>query len=587
MVNLVSKSRRAGSCWRGVILALFVSLCAGSLSANERPVSEVLGLTPEALSRFVELQDHWLEWLSAVAQNDAARVSASLDSLLTDAENLGLRRLPDLSLGAAGRAIAFAQDERFDAARRCLSAAEELDPGRSEVAFAAARVAQLQGSYGVALRQGLEGYSRLFQNRLLLYLWRADLGHWFFFVALATGALYVSILMSTVGIELFHDIYAFIDRWAPDIVSLIATLVLLVWPLLLPAGVFWLLVYWSILLWGYGQISQKIILVILWVVLGTAPIVINEQRQRIRVNLAPTVLSIESLSSGQLRGSLFSDLATLRSALPESTAVLHLLADLHTRLGEWDSARALYEALVEKEPKNGTAMLNLGVCHLHQGDQAQAMMHFQKAAETLDAGAAARFNMSQVLSELYRFREAERELRIAQRVEPRLVGEWLRQVADRRAIILDGGLSRTAEVREQLVASWRSGESEGRWTSVWPRVLSLPLAIAFLILAAGLHLIVRRGERAEFVPADKLAPEGTWRSALLVGFAEVENDRPLKGFFLILFLVTLISLPWAAELGYRMPWIYGPGSSLASILAAAGLGTFVLLRLVGHTRGTL
>ena len=36
-------------------------------------------------------------------------------------------------------------------------------------------------------------------------LWRADLGHWAIFVLLATGALYVAILMATKGIELFHD----------------------------------------------------------------------------------------------------------------------------------------------------------------------------------------------------------------------------------------------------------------------------------------------------------------------------------------------------------------------------------------------
>jgi len=579
--------RRSRIRWRGAILTVVAFLCAGSLAANDRPVSEILGLTPDALSRFVELQDHWLEWLSAVAQNDAARISASLDSLMADAEDLGMRRLPDLSLGAAGRAIAFAEDERFDAASQCLSAAEELDPERSEVAFAAARVAQLQGSYGAAVRRTLEGYSRLFQNRLLRRLWRADLGHWFLFVVLAGGALYIAILMATVGIELFYDIFTFIDRFVPDMVSLIATLVLLVWPLLLPAGVFWLLVYWSILLWGYGQVSQKVILVILWVILGAAPILINKQRQHIRVALAPAVLSIESLSSGRLQGSLFSDLAALRVALPESTAVAHLVADLHTRLGEWDSARALYEALIEKEPRNGSALLNLGVCHLHQGDQAQAMLHFQKAAESLEADAAARFNMSQVLSELYRFSEAERELRIAQRLAPRKVGQWLQQVASRRAIILDGGLQRTDEIRDQLVLSWRSEEAEGRWSAVWPRVLSLPLAIAFLVMAAGLHLIVRRGERAAFKPAEKLAPEGTWRSTLLVGLAEVENDRPLKGFFVILLLVMLVSLPWAAELGYRLPWIYGPGGGGAAILATVGLAIFVLVRLVGHSRGTL
>lgn len=425
----------------------------------------------------------------------------------------------------------------------------------------------------------------MFQEKLTSRLWWANSLHWMFFVILASGAVYVTFLMGTLGIELFHDLHSYASRFVPAMAALAITLVSLVWPLLLPSGIFWLLVYWSILLWGYGQVSQKVILVLLWVVLGTAPIVINAQREQVRVELAPTVLSIESLASERLQGSLFTDLAALRAALPSSSAVSQLLADLHCRLGEWDSARALYEELLEIEPENGSALLNLGVCHLHQGDQAQAMMHFQKAANSVDAAAAARFNMSQVLSELYRFREAERELRIAQRLTPRQVGEWLRQVANQRVIILDGGLGRTDEIRTELVDSWRGEDSETR-SSAWPSFLSLPLAIAFLVLAAGLYLVVRRGEREEFKPVDQVAPEGSWKSTLLVGFSELENGRPLKSFVLILTLVVLLSLPWADRLGYRVPWIYGPAGSAAALAAAVGLGLFVLVRLIGHARGS-
>ena len=85
----------------------------------------------------------------------------------------------------------------------------------------------------------------------------------------------------------------------------------------------------------------------------------------------------------------------------------------------------------------------------------------------------------------------------------------------------------------------------------------------------------------------RVAPRGSWRSALLVGFAELEDDRPIRGFFLILLLVTLVSLPRAADLGYRLPWIFGPGAGLASIVAATGLALFILIRLVRHIRGTL
>jgi Na+/H+ antiporter NhaD/arsenite permease-like protein len=136
-----------------------------------------------------------------------------------------------------------------------------------------------------------------------------------------------------------------------------------------------------------------------------------------------------------------------------------------------------------------------------------------------------------------------------------------------------------------LVRSWRGQESEGR-SAAWPSFLSLPLAIAFLVLAAGLYLIVRRSEREKFHPADQVAPEGSWRSTVLVGFSEVENGRPLKGFALVVLLVVLLSLPLAEKLGYRIPWIYGPGGSGAALVAAVGLGIFVLLRLIGHARGS-
>ena len=107
--------------------------------------------------------------------------------------------------------------------------------------------------------------------------------------------------------------------------------------------------------------------------------------------------------------------------------------------------------------------------------------------------------------------------------------------------------------------------------------------MAFLVLAAGLHFVVRRGSTHEFDPVSQLAPPGSWLGTLLVGYAEVENGQPLRGYLNLLLLALLVSLPWAGELGYRLPWIYGPGGSAAAV-AAAGLSIFTLVRLAGHSR---
>jgi tetratricopeptide (TPR) repeat protein len=567
--------------------AVMLALAAPVWCEEDRPVSDALGLSSEALSRFLDLQEGWLEWLGAAYQGDRERADGIVQRLLDDARSLGLERLPDLSLGAAGRAVGFAREGEFQVAAWSLEAAEGFDPDRPEVAFAAARVAELEGKFPTAVAKHIEAYARLLKQPLLRFLGRANGIHWLLFVVVATGGLYVAVLMSTLGVDLFQDVSALISRYVPGILALVVTAFLLSWPLLLPAGLLWLVIYWSILMWSYGSMSQRLILIGLWVVVGAAPILISRQRQQIRVDLAPSALSVESLTEGQLRGSLFGDLATLRAFLPESPAVTHLLADLHCRLGEWSSAKSLYEELLRQEPANGAALLNVGVCYFRLGDATTALEQFQLALSSEESEAASRFNMSQVYSELYRFRDAERELNSARRLAPEAVGEWLRRAETERVVLLGGGLDRAAEIRDQLVALWGSREAGVGREASWPRVLSLPLALAFILIAVGLHVLVRRGRSGSRAVAGRVAAAGTWRSLLLPGWAEAETGHPIQAFFSLFALIALISLPLASELGYRLPWIYARGSGAGVVLAAVGLVLFFVVRILRYRGGGL
>ena len=569
----------------GLFGAFLLTFVFPSVSlAQDSSVSEVLDLSPDALSQFVRLQDGWLEWLAASHQGDRSRATAALDRLLSDTRNLGMERLPDLSLGAAAQAIWFARDERWDVASWCLTAAETLDPDRPEVAFASANVAVLKGEYWRSVRFTVLGLQRLVTERLSGYLWRADLGHWILFSVLVAGALFVAALMFTSGVDLFGDVYSFVGRFVPVVVAMALTLVLMLWPLVLPAGLLWLALYWSILLWSYSSTSERVLLIGLWIVLCFSPGLINEQRQRVRVALAPTTMSLDAMADGRLRGSLFGDLATLREALPQSVAVTQVIADLHSSLKEWASAQVLYTHIISEEPENGAALVNLGVSYFHQDDFPRAMKYFQKAVETEQAAALARFNMSQTLSEVYRFREAERELGIAQKLASPDVKRWLRRSATERAVYMKGGLQRADEIRGELVASWRSDEGDARWSGFWPSVVSLPLALAFVVIAVALHFIVRKHSGKSSAPARSIAPAGSYRAVFLPGLAEVEDDHPMAGYFALLVFVALASLPMAAELGYRLPWIFSTSQQLLKIIVGLSLATYFLFRFLGQKR---
>ena len=531
--------------------------------AIEQSVADDLQLSPESRNTFARLQDQWLEWLAASYQADAERAEAALKSLLADAEHLDMGRLPDLSLGAAGRAVEFASQGDFEVAAWCLGAAERLDPNRPEVAFAAARVARLAGRYTDVVRWTAKAYSRLLKVPLYRSLWLSNLSLWILVAVLAAGAIFVGLLMATRGAELLHDLLGLIERFLPGPVAMVLAAAFLLWPVLLPAGLLWLVVYWSILLWSYGSVAERAVLIGLWVVLGVTPLLLNEQRQRVRIELAPATISMENLEEGRLKGTLLRDLTSLQAALPDSNAVNHLLADLYCRLGEWDLARGLYLDVLEEEPRNTTALNNLGACFYHAGDHIQAVEYFQQATATEGPSAAAHFNLSQIYSDHYRFRQAARELQTARSLESSGVGRWLSRAATEKVIVLSGGIGRSDEVRTQLRSIWRSGEADSRWSALWPSTLPLPLALAFLAIATGLYLIVRRGREGKPTTQSLDRDDsGRWLQFLLPGYAEAEAGRPLSAFLAVLLPIALLTLPLIDNLGYRQPILFAPGGAL-------------------------
>jgi tetratricopeptide (TPR) repeat protein len=572
----------AGHRWL-ILVALCLTPCIskGPAWAVEQSVADDLRLSPESRNTFARLQDQWLEWLAATYQADADRAEAALDALLADADRLDMSRLPDLSLGAAGRAVEFASQGDFEVAQWCLSAAERLDPRGSEVAFAAARVARWEGRYGQFVRWTVRGYSRLLQVPLYRSLWLSNLSLWVLVAVLASGAIFVGLLMATRGAELLHDVFGFIERFLPSPLAMVLTAVLLLWPVLLPAGLLWLVVYWSILLWSYGSSVEKVVLVGIWVVLGAAPLLLNEQRQRVRIELAPATISMENLEEGRLKGTLLRDLNSLKTALPDSNAVTHLLADLYCRLGEWNLARELYLDVLEEEPRNTTALINVGACFYHAGDHIQAVDYFQQATATEGPTAAAHFNLSQIYSDHYRFHQAGRELQTARTLDSAGVGVWLIRAATEKMIVLSGGIGRSGEVRDQLRAVWRSGEVDSRWSALWPTTLPLPLALAFLAIAAGLYWIVRRS-RMKKPPAVFLDRDlgGRWLQMLLPGFAEAEAGQPVRAFLAVLVPISLLTLPLIDKLGYRLPILFAPAGTMIFWISILSLAAYLGARIL-------
>lgn len=524
-------------------------------------------LTPPVEESLLDLQEGWLQWTGAFYGAEPERAREVVDDLLASARRLGMRRLPDLAAGALVQAVEAAREGEEERAALALEAAERLDPGRPETAFAAADVARLTGDLTSTLLEQARGYLRLPWMGLEWRLTLHGLALWGLASVLLAGGLFVALLMGVRGRALVRRLEEWIARRMPALPPVgvaFALAILLLWPLVLPSGILWLALYWSLLLWASATAGERAVLVLAWVVLGVAPLAVTEARERAALALSPPVRAMESVARERLYGGLFTDLGILPGALPEEPAATHFLADLHLRLDQWDAARRGYEEVLEEEPENVDALLNLGAYYFNRADFGNAVALFQQAAalagDRAPEGAVAHFNLSLAYSESYLFDENREALLEARRIDDRRVSQWLQRPERERIVTVEGGIARAGEIEKALREEWTPPTQVSPALRFLQRARPVILVALLVIAALTLHAVLgaRRPRRAE-----RPRP-GAWPAALIPGLSSAAAGRGGRTFAALCLVSSLALglLAAAGGLGYPLPWRYEPGGWL-------------------------
>lgn len=582
---------------RGFLVLLLGALGSLGLSAAataaepgnvSSPVAnQVVELTRPVQLTLKELQEQWLQWLGA---NTEERSQAGIDGLLATARQLEMSRLPDLSAGALVQAVEAARAKDVRRARWSLAAAERLDPARPETSFAASRVAWIQNRPWDTAGLLIQGVFRLWGLPGERALWSQSLLVWGLTGLLLTGGLFALAQMATKGGALLRDLSQLLGRWLPPGAALGVAGLVLVWPLALASGLLWLLLFWSLLLWGYGSRSERAVWIALWLLLGTAPWLLAAQRRSVSLALSPPVRALDSLAAKRLYGSLFTDLGVLRSLAPEDVAVQQLIADVHRSLGQWELARPLYRQVLEKEPENAPALVNLGAYFFYKKDFGHAIQYFDKATKADPKSAEAWFNLSEALSGSYLFDQSRNALQKAQDLGGGKANTWMKGGSNQQVVVLPGGLARRGEIRKALLArSEARGEASTPGLQKVRHGLALFVALGLILAAPALHL-ARRGFGYTESPVElRFSPRrlAFWGRVLLPGIASAEIGEGVRSFLALWIPVLCLSLPFFGTIGYRIPWAFDPGGAFLWLLAGLGLLIFFAFRLRWELRNQL
>jgi len=479
----------------GLVLTLIALWSATSLVAQGAPPSSRLtgiDLSPDVTRALARIADGWVQWSAAFYQGNQERGQVLATRLMADAHNLGMTRLPDLSLGAAANAVEAAAKGQIKRAAWGIEAAERFDPGRPSTAFAAARIAWMGRRFGAAAEEALVGYGRVFHQpleRRLALLGAGAAGLWALELAFC---LMLLSLAAVRGPKLVARVWA---AWREPLSPPMAGLGLAVaafWPIFLPGRALSVILWWSLLLWSFCRRRERLVIVALWLIVGALPLLLRPIRAHAELVLSPPVRAIEALRHHRLAGSLFTDLGALVAVLPESPAVQQLIADLDRTIGQWDRADHAYRQVIANEPKNASALVDLGALYFKKGDFGTAVQFFKRAAAIPGKDATAYFDLSQAYSESYLFDESRQALDRARTIDDRQVSEWLQRPSNDRVVTIDGGLNRVNEITGELEALWSGSEAAKSQWLPWRRWAMLGMVASFLLLAWLLSGLFRR-----------------------------------------------------------------------------------------------
>lgn len=567
----------AESAFRALAAALVVFLggLGGPALWAQGSGSDGLGLDLAASTRqnLDQIEEAWTQWSGSLYQDDEANLRAIEDRLLETARNLGLSRLPDLAAGALVAAQEAAGKDDAARAERALAAAERLDPGRPEAAFAAARVNRLLGRWYKVPFDEIRGLARLPNLGLEWRLARANLFLYLLAVVTLAGVAFLALLVFVKGPELLADLGMLVSRLAKrpleGLGGLLVVLVVLSWPLALPGGLFWLAGYWSVLLWGFGSASQRWVTIGLWLLLGAAPLAVVEVRHAVGQDLSPPLRAAEEVVEGRLRGGLFADLGALAGLLPEHPAANHFLADVYRKIGQWDQASSRYRELLASEPGNLGALIGLGAHAYHREDFGAAQDFFQRAIAAHSDAAIAHFDLGKALHGALHYDEGGVAIQRAQALDARAVNVWT--ASGEGVIVLDVGLERLPEIERALDRADADGSSPGL---LWfRRFLSVFAGLGAMLLAVGFDQARRRFRPYQRrTPAEERAARRTARwHAFVPGLESAVAGRGLHGFVAVLLPVAFLLLPAIERFGFRIPWHVAPLGLLSWLITAVGL----------------
>jgi tetratricopeptide (TPR) repeat protein len=385
------------------------------------PGADVVPATGQGMNAREILAGLWFKY-QALRQRGAEQEAATLmNAAIGFMQREGLQAAPEIAAALLVEGRRFLRDGDDSRAITAFGLASRLDPSLASARFALAGTLLRARDLGGGIKAWWDGVRALFGDpEAVFHLFGSALLVLYLGVCWG-GALALGLIGLKAGPALAHDLKERIGGPAAPFVAPVLCGAVLLAPLFFPVPLPWLLAFWAAVFFAYARGAERAILLATlgaWFLAGPFGSVLEWQLATASDPVARTLLQ-SARAGADLRHE-----PVLRKASgenPDDPVYLFLLASAHRVGGHLDVAMTMYRRVLEIEPSNARAMINLGNLHALRQEYAQAQALYQKAATTDPTNALSHYNSHLAHLEAFNLEAADAELKQAQRVDDALV----------------------------------------------------------------------------------------------------------------------------------------------------------------------
>lgn len=294
-----------------------------------------------------------------------------------------------------------------------------------------------------------------------------------------------------------HDFRHAVSKAIPDKVfwGIILTIFLL--PIFFNFTIFFVFIFWFVLLFTYHSIKERFVIIGFLILFALMPMIISAASFSLYIPQSELTELLDRTNFGYWNQKDIETLENYNRIYPDDQEILFSLGLVHKKEKNYRTAQRYLTKLIAMYPSHYKAHVNIGNVYLATGQWPEAVEQYKEAISIAPTfSSAAHFNLARAYQQKFMFKEAEKELSKAKRINPLRIDGYLKMYSENyNRLLIDETISKRRLWKKGYLSFIEKGELRNDLWNLLFSSIPLSYGTAGILCILFLCLILSRKDR--------------------------------------------------------------------------------------------